>query len=64
MSSDKTFENGNGEEKSEWRLLSLLYADALLLCKESEEDLRAMVGCLGGRVCRRRDLKINAGIVE
>ena len=30
----------------EWRLHSLLYADNLVLCGESEEVLRAMVGRL------------------
>ena len=28
----------------EWRLPGLLYADDLILCGESEEDLRVMVG--------------------
>ena len=32
------------EDKREWRLPSLFYADDLVLCSESEEDLRAMVG--------------------
>ena len=35
-----------------------LYADDLVLCGESEEDL--MVGRLAD-LCRRRDLKVNAG---
>ena len=35
----------------------LLYADDLILCGESEEDLRGMVGCLSA--CR--SLKANAG---
>ena len=38
----------------------LLYADDLVLCGESEEDLRAMVGHFV-EVCRRRGLKVNAG---
>ena len=38
----------------------LLYADNLVLCGESEEDLRAIVGNFIG-VCRRRCLKVNAG---
>ena len=42
------------EERREWRLPCLLYADDLVLCGESEEDLRAMVECfvevLGGEV--------------
>ena len=32
------------EDEREWRLPGLLYADDLVLCDESEEDLRAMVG--------------------
>ena len=36
-----------------------LYADDLVLCGESEEDLTEMVGCF--EVCRRRGLKVNAG---
>ena len=31
------------ERRGEWRLLGLLYADALVLCGESEDD--------GGTVC-------------
>ena len=38
----------------------LLYADDLVLCDESEEDLRVMVGWLV-EVCRKRGLKVNAG---
>ena len=38
----------------------LLYADDLVLCGETEEDLRAMVGWFSV-VCRRRELKVNAG---
>ena len=30
--------------RREWRLPGLLYADDLVLCGESEEDLRVMVG--------------------
>ena len=41
-------------------MLSLLYADDLVLCGESEEDLRVMVGRLA-EVCKRRVLKVNAG---
>ena len=41
-------------------MTSLFYADDLVLCGESEEDLRAMVGCFI-EVCRRRGLKVNAG---
>ena len=39
---------------------SLLYANDLALCGESEEDLRAMVGRFA-EVCSRRGLKVNAG---
>ena len=40
--------------------LGLLYADDLVLCVESEEELRVMVGWFP-EVCRRRGLKVNAG---
>ena len=42
--SDEGGENGDGEEGREWRLPDLLCADDLVLCGESEEDLRAVVG--------------------
>ena len=32
------------EEEREWRLHDILYADDLVLCDESEEGLRGMVG--------------------
>ena len=32
------------EDGREWRLPDFLYADDLVLCGESEEDLRVMVG--------------------
>ena len=48
------------EERRERRLLGLLYADDLVLCGESEEDLRPMVGRFA-EVCRGRGLKVNAG---
>ena len=38
----------------------LLYADDMVLCDESEEDLRVMVGRFA-EVCRRSGLKVNAG---
>ena len=38
----------------------LLYADNLVLCGGSEEDLKAMVGHFA-EVCRRRGLEINVG---
>ena len=53
-------ENGDEKEVSEWRLPGLLYADDLVMCGESKEDLRAMVG-LFVEVCRRRGLKVNTG---
>ena len=48
------------EEGREWRLLGLLYADDLVLCGESEEELREMVGRFA-EVCRRKGLKFNVG---
>ena len=48
------------EERREWRLPGFLYADDLVLRGESEEDLRGMVGQFV-EVCRRRELKVNAG---
>ena len=47
------------EERREWRLPGLLYADGLILVDESEEDLKVMVGRFV-EVCRRRGLKVNA----
>ena len=41
------------EEEREWRLLGLLYADGLVLCGVSEEDLRAMERCFV-EACRRK----------
>ena len=41
------------EDGREWKLLGLLYADNLVLCGESEEDPRGMLGHFGA-VCRRR----------
>ena len=48
------------EEKRECRLPGLLCADDLVLCGDSEEDLKVMGGHFT-EVCRRRGLKINAG---
>ena len=48
------------EEGREWRFPGLLYAGDLIFCGESKEDLRAVVGRFL-EVCRRRDLKVNAG---
>ena len=40
------------EDGREWRLPGLLYIDYLILCGESEEDLKAMVGWWdSGMVC-------------
>ena len=47
------------EDGIEGRLPVLLYADDLVLCGESEEDLKGMVGRFA-EVCRRRGLKVNA----
>ena len=51
---------GFQEEGREWRLPGLLYAHDLVLCGESEEDLRAMVERFV-EGCRRIGLKVNAG---
>ena len=48
------------EEGREWRIPNVLYADDLVLCGESEEDLRTMVGRFV-EVLRRRGLKLSAG---
>ena len=48
------------EEGREWRLPSFLYVDDLVMCGESEEDLRKMVERVVD-ACRRRGLKINTG---
>ena len=37
-----------------------LYADDMVLCSESEEDLRTLVGRFI-EVCRRKGLKANTG---
>ena len=44
----------------EWRLPGILYADDQVLCGESEEYLRVMVGQFAD-VSRRRGLKANGG---
>ena len=61
--SDQRDKNGDGEDKSEisegvrkWRSNGLLYADDAVLCSESEEVLRAMLGRFV-EVCRRRGRK-------
>ena len=48
------------EEGREWRLPVLLYAEDLVLSGESEEDLKALVGCFL-ELCRRGSLKVNEG---
>ena len=48
------------EDGREWKLPGLLYADDLVLCGGSEEDLRVMVGRFA-EVCTMRGLKVNAG---
>ena len=47
------------EDGREWGLPGLLYADDLVLCGESDLDLRVMVGQFNV-VCRRRELKVYA----
>ena len=51
------------EDGIEWGLPGLLYADDLVLCSESEEDLRVMAGWFA-EVCRRRGFKVNAGKIK
>ena len=41
------------EDGRKWRLLGLLYLDDLVLCGESEKDLRVMVEWFA-EVCRKR----------
>ena len=48
-------ENGRG-----WRLPGHLYTDDLVLCDESKENLRAVVGRLV-EMLKRRGLKVNVG---
>ena len=40
--------------RREWKLAGLLYAEDLVLCGESEEDLRAMVGRFAEVCCEKR----------
>ena len=47
------------KDGKEWRLPGLLYADDLVLCGESEEDLRVKLERFA-EMCRR-GLKVNAG---
>ena len=46
--------------RGECRLIGILYADDLVLCGESKEDLRVIMGRFV-EMCRRRGLKINLG---
>ena len=46
--SNEGFKNEDCKEGRELGLPGLLYADDLVLCCESEEDLRAMMGCFVG----------------
>ena len=48
------------EEGREGRLPGIFYANDLVLCSESEEDLMAIVGHFI-EVFRRRGLKVSAG---
>ena len=48
------------EEGREWRLPGFLYEDDLILCGESEEDLRTIVGRFI-ELCRRSGLIVNSG---
>ena len=53
-------EDGDGKEGRDWRISGLSYAEDLVLCGESEEDLKVMVGRFAD-VCRRKGLKVNVG---
>ena len=46
------------ENGREWRFPGLLYTNDLVLCGESEEDLRVMVGWFA-KMYRRRGVKFN-----
>ena len=50
------------EDGREWRLSGLLYADDLVLCGESEEDLRVMVGRYAEDVWRHDEMLDNEGL--
>ena len=49
------------EDGRKWSWPGLLYADDLVVCGESEEDLKVMVGRFA-EVCRRRGLKVNVAV--
>ena len=51
------------EKGREWILPVLLYADDLILCGESEEDLNVIAGRFS-EVYRRRGLKVNRGKIK
>ena len=51
------------EEKREWRLFGLWYADDLVLCGESEENLKAEMRRIV-ELCRRGGLKIKVNGAE
>ena len=51
------------EDGKEWRLPGLLYANDLVVCRESEENLRVMVGRFT-EVCRKRGLKVSVGKIK
>ena len=59
-SDERGKKNEDGYEGRAWKLPGLLYTDTLVLCEESEEDLKPMVGRFI-EVCGRRGLKGNAG---
>ena len=42
------------EDGREWRFPGLLYTDGLVLCGESEKELRVMMGRFA-EMCRRED---------
>ena len=46
------------EKRREKRVPGLLHADYLVLCSESEDDLKAMLGHFV-EMCRRRGQKVN-----
>ena len=47
------------EKRREWSLSGLFYSDDLVLCGESEENLKVMMGRFV-ELCRRRGLKVTA----
>ena len=56
----KEVKMGMRRRKESKRLPALLYADDLVLCGESEEELRTVVGHFI-EVCRRTSLKVYEG---